>query len=106
MGYLGKGGPSGRLQCVPKYGTTRTSHSSQEVTSAEAQGLESSPYAGTQEAGNDIPEEGLGRDQVGGLLGCQIFTRPVGKSSKLHNRVVSGGQCLNTKHRPHYCEAN
>lgn len=68
MGYLGKGGPSGRLRCDPKYGATRTSHNSQEVTSAESQGLESSPCAGTQEAGDDIPEEGLGRDQGRGTL--------------------------------------
>ena len=74
-GLFEEGGPLGKLRCDPEYRTRRTSHSSWEVTSAETQGLESSQYAGTREAGEDIPEEGLGRAKVGGLSGCQIFTQ-------------------------------
>lgn len=51
--------------------------------------LEPSHCARTQEVGEDILEEGLGRAHDRGP-GWQVFIKPVRKYSKLNNSVISG----------------
>lgn len=101
-GLFGEGGPLGRLRCDPKYRTRRTSHSSQEVTSAEAQVWTLTLCRDTGGRGRCPRGKGWEEPKVGGLSRWQIFTQPVGKSSKTAQLCHKWGPIF--KHRPRYCE--